>query len=240
MTAPGPEDDDPRAFRSMLQELRADGCTVLVTGDVNVDLTADVTPAFFGSPAERRRRILALVGHEPTHGTVDRLLPADVSPYAESVSVVEHRPGVRSAAVVPTGARPESGTPERVDAESDGSLDGLTTTLTRVVADEETGPGSLEPACLRLCVVHLADLLAEYETEAVARFCRIVGAQVRGLSGMAYFHLGTPPGHHAVSRLAPAVDARIDLARRDGAPVQRWHVHEYDYETGWFPLSPPE
>lgn len=234
--------DYPRAFSAMLQEFRDDGCNILVTGTDELTDTAEATRIFMGAPNKERYRLLAFTALDSIPTNVDRFLPGDVTATDDSVTVVDRRTVARNATTDTPGDTAGIG-PTPADAstpETNLSLATFQTGIsTRLAAIEETA-SSFAPASLRLSLIYLHGLVESYGIDRVTQFCRVIAAQVRGLAGMAYYHLGTTPPNPWVDEFRPVFDARIDLARRHGDLFQKWRVHEYDYETDWVPLEPPK
>ncbi|USZ68279.1 hypothetical protein NGM10_00715 [Halorussus salilacus] len=214
----------------MLTRLKQDGCNLLVTGAVSEDVTEQATRTLLGAPDEDRKRIVALA--DSGGRAVDERLPAGVDATGSDVWVVDQRAHRRS---VPRAA--ESG---EVDLPTPGDDDGLAQLREELVIAIDYFDGAtddLGPSELRLSVSSLGWLAHEHGPDAVTRFVRSVSAMVRGVRGMAHYHLPRPDDDDLVDRLSPLFDARIELRKRDGLPTeQRWHVPRHDQTTDWVRL----
>lgn len=218
-------DASPRRFREVLTALKREGCNLLVTGAVPEEVTESATRTLLGAPDADRKRIVALP--ESGERGVGDLLPAGVRPERSDVWVVDQRAHHRSV--------PKSATTAARDGGDD--LDRLREELFAAVDHFDDAADGLDPAELRVSVSSLGRLVHEHDAAAVAGFVRSVGAMVRGVRGMAHYHLPRPDDDDAVERLGPLFDARIELRRRDGVPTeQRWHVPEYGETTDWVRL----
>lgn len=222
----------------MLHEMRTEGCAILVANDRDVEASKAVARIVLGSPGERRYRLLAFE-EQPASAKVAGFLPDGVAVEDETVAVVTNGTTTRSAARPAVGSRlgPGTGRPgpgRELDDFAHGITGRLTTLGTRF--------GPFAPGELRFATFDLADLAERYSIRAVRRFCRIVGAQVRGLRGMAYFFVGRSMDDRLVEAVEHLFDARIDVARLHGPGrfEQRWHVYEYEHTTDWVALEPPE
>lgn len=234
--------DNPRAFSAMLQEFREDGCNILVTGTDELTDAAAATRVFTGAPDRQRYRVLAFTALQALPANVNRFLPDAVAATDDAVTVVDCHTTDRGTTEAASGnpTVPGAPPPEPAPTPPAPSLAGFQTDLSRSLASIEAAAAPLEPAGLRLSLLYLHSLIESFEADRVKQFCRVIGAQVRGLSGMAYYHLGTTPPNPWITEFRPVFDARVDIARRDGDLCQKWHVHEYDYETDWVPLEAPE
>lgn len=207
-------------FVDVLTELKRNGCSLLVTGEVPPAVTAQATRKLFGSPAAERRRALVLTdpaGPEPAD-----LLPGGVDPDDPDVHVVDRRDFYRAEAE-PAGA---PGAPLDLDL----------TTILRDAVRSLAPPDGYEPAQLRTGVVSLSPLVDRYGVDPIRRDVVDAGATVTGVDGMAHFHLPTDD-EDLVAEFTPVVDAYIELRRRAGyVPEQRWHVPEKDFTTDWLEI----
>lgn len=218
-------------FQEVLKRFKQDGCNLLVTGAVSEDVTVRATRTLLGSPDADRKRVVAL--GDSRRGNVDERLPPGVDSDDSTVWIIDQDAKQRS---VPKAA--ESADVELPTQADD--RDALSRLREEVVVAidyfEETTEG-LSPSELRLSVSSLDRLAHEHDPDAVARFVRSVSAMVRGVHGMAHYHLPRPDDDEVVDRLSSLFDARIELRKRDGLPAeQRWHVPEYEQTTDWVRL----
>lgn len=236
------ERDDARrdrssSFPAMLSELRDRGCTVLVTGEVTDESTTAATRAFLGAPDEERYRVLAFDRLRPGIDDVEPYLPGDIGTEEEYVRTVGRQYVARDAAAVPDVAGPG---PESAESSDDHprKLDPFLLDVAHELADLQHRAGTVGPGGMRLTVVRLDGVLAEYGMAPVDRFCRITGGFVRGLRGMGFFFLGRDSSAKDARRLSRMFDAQIRLERRNDELGQRWYLPAYDHLTDWFRLEP--
>lgn len=224
-------DSSSQEFQEVLKRLKIEGCNLLVTGAVSTDVTAQATRTLLGSPDADRKRVVAIADSEG--GSVTDRLPSGVEPDGGDVWIIDQQTHQRS---VPKAARSSDLQLPDATANED-ELKQLREEI--IVAIEYFGEASddLDPAELRLSVPSLGRLAHEHGVTNVSRFIRGVSAMVHGVHGMAHYHLPRPDDDELVDRLSPLFDARIELRKRDGLPTeQRWHVPEYEQNTGWVRL----
>ena len=217
-------------FREALTSLKRDGCNLLVTGTVAEDATEAATRTLLGAPDADRKRIVALA--ESTERGVGDRLPVGVDSAGPNVWLVDQRTHQRS---VPKAVQENDVTLPSAD---DGNeLARLREEIIVAIDYFERRDDGLDPSELRLSVSSLGWLTHECDADAVAKFVRSVGAMVRGVHGMAHYHLPRPDDADLVERLAPLFDARIELRQREGLPIeQRWHLMEDEQTTDWVRL----
>lgn len=224
-------DRSTHEFQEVLKRLKHDGCNLLVTGAVSEDVTIEATRTLLGAANAERKRIVALADSQA--GNVRDRLPSGVASDDPDVWVVDQDTRQRS---VPKAA--ESAAPRLPADDSDRStLGGLREEIILAIDFFADADGGLDPSELRLSVSSLGRLAHEHDPDRVARFVRSVSAMVRGVHGMAHYHLPTPDDDEMVERLSGLFDARVELRKRDGVPTeQRWHVPEHDQATEWVRL----
>ena len=218
-------------FQEVLKRFKQEGCNLLVTGAVSEDVTVRATRTLLGAPDADRKRVVAL--GDSRRRTVGERLPPGVTADDPDVWVVDQCAKQRS---VPQAARSaDVNLPtERDDRDSLGQL--REEVVVAIDYFEEASDG-LAPSELRLSVASLDRLAHESDPDALARFVRSVSAMVRGVRGMAHYHLARPDDDELVERLSPLFDARVELRKRDGLPTeQRWHVPQYEQTTEWVRL----
>ncbi|WP_137286061.1 DUF7504 family protein [Halorussus salinisoli] len=242
----GPDDgsppDDFTAFLSLLNELKATGCALLVVGDAPRELFTRASEQLLGDAEAIRHRVLAITD-ATTESVADRLPDRDVTPrpLTETTRLVNHAGAPRSvtAATDQTTRSKLTGIQEiRV---ADPELQGLRTGLVDAIDDLVDSVDALAPADLRVGIDSLVPLLEHYDETVVRRCLDAVGERVRDRGGMAHFVL--PDGYEdgRVQALRTLADAVIELRAVD--PVdhghdaqQRWHVPHRDLTTKWTPL----
>jgi hypothetical protein len=218
-------------FQEVLKRFKHHGCNLLVTGAVSEDVTVEATRTLLGAPNAERKRVVALADSRAEN--VRERLPPGVEFDDSDVWLIGQEARQRS---VPDAAQN--------DAMALPSDDGGRSALARlreeiIVAIDyfSDADGGLEPSELRLSVSSLGRMAHEHDPERLARFVRSISAMIRGVRGMAHYHLHRPEGDEVVKQLSPLFDARIELRKRDGLPTeQRWHVPEHDQTTEWVRL----
>lgn len=213
-------------FRRWVMDLKRRGCNVLVTGDVGEETSRRLTRKLLGAPDVPRTRVLALTDRDREDAPA--LLPEGVSVDDDAVHLLDYDAGTRSASgATATAPDPNAGRAPK-------ALDDLRLDLCDAVA--AAAADGLDPAQLRVGVYTLSYLTSQRDPEAVEQFVRAVGDHVRGVSGMAHYHLPVPDDADRVARLAPLFDVRIELRETNGAPEQRWHFPDRDATTAWVGL----
>ena len=218
-------------FQEVLKRFKQEGCNLLVTGAVSEDVTVQATRTFLGAPDADRKRVVAL--DDSRQGNVVERLPPGVAPDDPDVWVIDQRAKQRS---IPQAARSAD---VNLPTESDDrdALEQLREEVVVAIDYFDEANEGLAPSELRLSVSSLDRLTHEFDPDAVARFVRSISAMIRGVRGMAHYHLARPDDDETVERLSSLFDARIELRKRDGLPTeQRWHVPQYEETTEWVRL----
>ena len=218
-------------FQEVLKRFKQEGCNLLVTGAVSEDVTVQATRTLLGSPDADRKRIVAL--GDSRRRNVRERLPPSVAPDDPDVWIIDQDATQRSVPKAAKSADVELPTP----TDDRTVLNRLREEVIVAIDYFAEANDGLSPSELRLSVSSLDRLAHEQDADAVARFVRSVSAMVRGVRGMAHYHLPRPDDDEVVDRLSSLFDARIELRKRDGLPTeQRWHVPEYEQTTDWVRL----
>ena len=227
---------------SVLRELKADGCNLLVVGDAPRRLFTEASGSFLGGADERRYRLLAVTDASP-RSVVERLPTADGTsdPSAETTEIINHASPPRSVANAGGGAGPGSvgELPERRVV--DPQLGGLQAELAEAMAAFDRRAGGLDPAQLRVGVDSLGALLEHYEEGVVERCLQVVTGYVSDYDAMGHYVLVESFEAERVQSLVDQFDAvvqlrAVDSARHDHHAEERWHVPTRGLETDWLPL----
>lgn len=224
-------------FQEVLARLKVEGCNLLLTGEVPGEVADVASRRLLGAPSEDRKRLLVF-----TDASVDRVparLPGGVGPTDPDVRVVEQAECTRSAAASLTDAGPgiDAAAPPFPVRSVGEDLAELRTAIGDAVSEFDEATGGLEPAQFRLSVDSVRLLLDEHPPDAVSKFLRTVTALVKGVRGMAHYHLPVPDESGPVASVTSLFDARIELRQRDGMiPEQRWHVPARGQRTNWVRL----
>ncbi|WP_458188336.1 DUF7504 family protein [Haladaptatus sp. NG-WS-4] len=217
---------DSPEFHEVLSEFKERGCNILVSGRVSETTTNRTTIQLLGATTEERKRVLVLTDASARY--VGAKLPPGTTVDDADVWAIGWGSDKRAVGAIstPTG-------PTLYSATATGLRELRADIVTAVSFFDEWADG-LAPAELRLSFDSLVKPLEQCDRDDVERFVRIVTALVRGVSGMAHYHLPLPDDDELVRELSPLFDARVEVDQGDGlVPKQRWHVPEYDQTTNW-------
>ncbi|WP_266076320.1 DUF7504 family protein [Haladaptatus caseinilyticus] len=220
--------DSSPEFHTVLSEFKRHGCNILVTGRVSETTTNRTTIQLLGASTEERKRVLVLTG--TTARYVNSKLPAGTTIDDPDVWVIDwgnDERAITESVPMPTVPRPVS----------DDGLRELRSEITSAVSFYDEWADGLGASELRFSLDSLIKPLEQHEQPTVERFLRTVTALIRGVSGMAHYHLPLPDDTEIVQELSPLFDARVELRQTESlVPEQRWHVPKYDQTTNWVQL----
>lgn len=217
---------NPR-FSKWLANLKRVGSNILITGEVPDAVSARASRYFFGR-ADRRFRVLGLT--DQTITSADARLPEDASFDDPDTWIIDQRQGERS--VPASAATAVDSTPDLDPSGTDDARQLYEEVQTAISFYDEKTDG-LDPAELRVGVDSLFPLV-ESDLPATKRALRTLGATVRGVHGMAHYHLRVPAADEIVEELVHLFDARVELRKRPRRnPEQRWYAPELDATTPW-------
>lgn len=242
---------DVGEFVATLAELKHDGCSLLVVGDVGTSARCAQSRALLGSVDEPRHRVL---GVTPDAGDADAYLPPTpegTPPTADDAErhVVRATGVARSATDTASTAAAPSGTssPEGpATVASPGTLSDqptvvrpdvfrarLVETIVRLTRDRD-----LSPSQLRVGVATLGPVIDAGGTDAAREFVDVVGNVTTDVAGMAHFHVPVAMENDVVRALEPAADACVELRQSaDGGLLHRWHLSALDGPSAWLELD---
>ncbi|WP_276302514.1 DUF7504 family protein [Halorussus lipolyticus] len=241
----GPDDDVPpddfTAFLSLLNELKATGCSLLVVGDAPRELFTRASSNLLGDAESIRHRVVAAT--DATSDSIAERLPnpdETPRPLSETARILNHAGAPRSVAAEATDVSGDLGG-IRETRIADPELQGLQAGLVDAIGDVATEASDLRPADLRVGVDSLGPLVDHYGEDAVRRCLRRVGGHVRHYNGMAHYVLAEEYDSEVVESFLPDVDAVIELravdpVEHDHDAQQRWHVPDRELVTEWTPL----
>lgn len=209
------------AFTQALASLKRRGSNLLLVGAANDRAHVDACHRLLGDDGPTRRRLFVLTDRD--HSAVPSA--------PDDVAVVEYESMTRSAASAQGGAGGGVTPAERV-----ATLDGLGDAARSAIESFDRDAGGLSPAELRLCFDSLRPLLEEHTEQRVFRFLHALTGDVRGVNGMAHFHLPVARDDPTVRTIAPLFDAVVEVRAAGGTAQQRWHLREEDISTDWLPL----
>lgn len=213
MTSRDPEEstEDREELSRRLQQIKHDGCNVLVTASTGGPAVDRTTARLLGSPQEERCRILVMIRDNVPALSVK--FPAGVSILDDRTHLVDYREEFDGDEPPPTG--------------SDDPLPQLRGEIENRLSDCVSGR-DLEPAEFRLGVDSLGPLLDHYPTSTVTEFVGDVTAAVREVRGMGHFHVDMDDERARELPFASAFDARIELRQVEARPAKhRVHLPEY-------------
>lgn len=218
--------DEPR-FTQWLSDLKQVGSNLLVTGEVPDEVSARASSRFFGR-ADRRFRVLALT--DKAISNAEARLPDDAAFDDPTTWVIDQRCGERSVPTAAADVAADSDCLETSDARA------LCNEIQTAISFFDEQADGLAPAELRVGVDSLFPLVQE-DLSATKRALRTLGATVRGVQGMAHYHLRVPHDDETVEELMPLFDARVELRKRPRHdPEQRWYATDLDAKTPWMEL----
>lgn len=235
-------DDELTGFLSLLNELKATGCNLLLVGDARPELFTRASANLFGDPQSVRYRLLAVT--DAGSRTIAERFPAPTEtprPLAETARIVNHAATPRSATSATQSNAPPgiAEIPETRVADSD--LVGLESALVEEIETFARRADHLRPAELRVGIDSLGTLLDYHGEDAVRRCLRTVGERVRDENGMAHYVLEDSYDSERVQTLAADVDAVIEI--RSVKPEthghdaeQRWHIPSRNLTMDWVRL----
>lgn len=217
----GRGETETAAFTGALASLKRRGSNLLLVGAAGEATHGDACGRLLGDDtAERRRLFVRTEGEGATarHGVAD------------DAAVVRYESTTRSTAAASAGS---SSTDRDRRART---LPQLGEAVTDAIETLEESAGGLAPAELRVCFDSLRPLVEEYPEQEVFRFVHAVTADVRGVNGMAHYHLPVAYDTGTVRTLAPLFDAVIEVRSGPDCPQQRWHLRETGVSTDWLQL----
>lgn len=214
-------------FAKRLDELKAEGCAVLVTGERAADAHTEICRRLLGEESvEKRRRLLVF-----TNGTfaLDARLPG-YRPPSQDTEIITTA-ATRSAVVESSPSAPIE-----VEELDDPSLSDLGVAIVDAIEsiDEQSGP--FEPAELRFCLDSLSPLLDIHDEQSIFEFLMIVTRYLRAYDGLGHVHLPVPRESYVARLLSPLFDAVVEVRVRDERQQQRWHLDDGALTSRWLPI----
>lgn len=211
----GPATHDYTRFTEFLEDLKTNGCGLLITGDETSQTRAQASRRLLGEsdPAGEvspRRRLL-ITTDDSVHP--EDYLPDGVTPGDDAVRIVS--PGGFSR-----GATAASPTAEQQQS----PLADIETQVDFAIADllREDAP---DPGVFRVGVTSLLPLIESVGETPVKEFVAVLVARVRGWNGMVHLHYPVPDTEARHSQLNDFVDARIEIRNRENHHAEwLWHT----------------
>lgn len=218
---------DLEFLNGRLEELKRDGCNILVTGSVSPSVTFHATRNLFGDDRcdRRRQRIVACTDlHPPGNHYL-------LTGYDEPPTVVSSAGLERSLATV------ENGGTEPLPTTPTEWVETFTQEVCATIGDADATVDGLESAQLRLSVMTLRPIVESVSYRRADRSLRLVTNLVNGVAGMAHYHLPTDRDAEITTRHADLFDLEVELRKRDGLPAEsRWHFPDDGKSTTWYTL----
>lgn len=237
---------------TVLNSLKARGCSILVAGDVPNGASQLVSQHLFGHPDEHRDRVLVKLR---STNSLEEWFPAGISSDDPQTRIIDYTGLERSVAEEDFGfdavrwnskfattETPESAsteTPAFSSTETPGrsqhvDIDGCTGQIDAIAAEA----GSLDPSQLRVGVFSLNVL---DDSEAMVDTVSSVSSTVTAHRGMVHYHLQQPATSTNVQTLLKHVDAMITIRKEvpNEPPLQRWTIPGYG-DSLWIPLRRPK
>lgn len=216
-------------IESELGRLKRTGGNLLLTGDVPADVFEELSVQFLGEPDYGRTHLFALYGRD-TNVVRTRLDRANAN--LDNARVLSHEAAVRSATDVRTGNQPTRPSVSPVV----GSLDDFQTEILDEIFELQYQRKGFDPGQLRFCLDSLQFLSDEEEADAVEEFVRNVTETVEEVAGLGQYIFPGAYDSAQVQAVEPLFDVTIEMKIDEGGPTQRWHLHDTEYTTTWFPL----
>lgn len=214
--------DDPAAFTAALDDLKSEGCLLLVL-EVDSDDASDAgCRRMLGSVVPDDRRRLFVLGDTDGHAH------SEASANGTDQRALVYRTQARTAAA--SSGTAASNPPGTVTTDLDALGDALEDEV-----DALAPTGGYDSGQLRVCVDTLGDFLDEDDLVATLEFVKTLRTVVHDADGIAHVHVDQQVPPIAVEGLLPQFDAVVEVADDDG-PRQRWHLPEESLSTAWLEL----
>lgn len=227
-------DTERRKFVSRLRELKENGSSLLVVGNVPDTAAAQACHWMLGDAESTNRRRLFVSTDVTLPSIANRLSATPKQLRADATTLITWSADERSAAATP---QPMDAKVPPIHIESD-RLAELGIVISEEIETFEAIAGELAPSELRVCFDSLTALLADYETDEIFRFLHVLIGRICSVRAMAHFHLPLEYDSAPVQRLAPLFDAVIELRVVDDRVQQRWHLRDEQIRSQWLTPSP--
>ncbi|WP_423745074.1 HalOD1 output domain-containing protein (plasmid) [Haladaptatus sp. SPP-AMP-3] len=216
-------------IESELGRLKRSGGNVLLTGDVPADVFDELSAQFLGEQEYGRTHLFALYGRDT--GTARTRLERATAD-TDHANILTYEAAVRSA----TEVRPQNQQNRPSVTPVVGSLDEFETAIVDDIFEHQYRQKGFEPGQLRFCFDSLQFLSEEESESSVEEFVRNVTKTVEDVSGLGQYLFPGAYDSAPVRAVEPLFDGTIELKVGARGPMQRWHLHDTDYTTTWFPL----
>lgn len=227
-------DTERREFVERLRELKQDGSSLLVVGNIPDAAAARACHWMLGDATSADRRRLFVSTDWTLPGISDRLSTPSEQLRPDATTLITWSADERSAAATPPQPTRTEVAPVHVESER---LAELGIAISEEIETFEAIAGELAPSELRVCFDSLTALLADYETDEIFRFLHVLIGRICSVRAMAHFHLPLEYDSDPVQRLAPLFDAVIELRVVDDRVQQRWHLRDEQIRSQWLTPS---
>ncbi|MFC3476223.1 DUF7504 family protein [Halobacterium litoreum] len=209
----------PDTFTEALDDLKADGCMLLVVDGATDHVGCD---RMLGDATTEDRRRLFVRADTAASPHVDA-----AAPDATARETVVYRTGARTATAAASN---------RADAPTAavGDVDALAG-ATEDAVQSLAPPSGFESGQLRVCLGGVGDLLADDDLAAVVSYVRRLRETVTAADGMGHVHVDDRVPATAVEALLKQFDAVVEVADA-GDARQRWHLPDESLSTEWLDL----
>lgn len=214
----------PENLSSFLSGLKASGCTLLVTGDLDPEARAAISRRLFGVPEGK------LQAGEPPRKRVlvqtERVLsphqyhPSEAEDPSAMWSVLDATDADRSSAAMDPAA---DGT-DSLERPPATGLDEVATAVERRVNDLLDSVVDPAPAELRIGCSSLLSLEKRFASDDVELFVSSLASIARGNRGMCHLHYSKADASQSVRRLSTVVNARLEIATVGSRIYVTWHT----------------
>jgi hypothetical protein len=216
-------------IESELGRLKRSGGNLLLTGDVPADAFEELSVQFLGEPDYDRTHLFALYGRD-TDVARRRLARANTN--LDHAQILTHEAAVRSATEMQTENQPTRPSVSPVV----GSFDDFQTAILDEIFGLQYQQKGFEPGQLRFCFDSLQFLSDEESETAVKEFVRTITETVEEVSGLGQYVFPGAYESAPIQAVEPLFDVTIELKIGEEGSMQRWHLHDTEYTTTWFPL----
>jgi hypothetical protein len=216
-------------IESELGRLKRSGGNLLFTGDVPTDVFEQLSAQFIGETEYDRTHLFALYGRNADVART-RLSQANASP--DNARVLTYEAAVRST----TQARTNEPSRQASLSPVVGTIDDFQTAIQEATFELQRQRMGFVPGELRFCFDSLQLLSGEEDAQTVEKFLRAITGTIEDVSGLGHYIFPGAYGSQPVQAVNSLFDVAIELKISEEGPKQRWHMHDTEYTTIWFPV----
>lgn len=223
-------DTERNTFVSRLKELKQNGSSLLIVGNIPDTTAAQACHWMLGNANSTDRRRLFISTDSNLPSITDRLSTSSEQLHADTTTLITWSANARSTTATPPQPMATEVTPVHVES---NQLSELGITISQEIKTFEAIAGELAPSELRVCFDSLTALYTDYTADAIFRFLHILIGRIRTVQAMAHFHLPLDYDSNQVQQLAPLFDAIIELRVVDDQCQQQWHLQAEEIRSQW-------